>query len=352
MTIRIEKTQEAITKDVTIEELYNDYIPVSKVKLKYQRNRRNITQKQLENFNRNLIEGRIHQNITLVDVNECYRKTKDSRWLELDANYLILDGQHRITFVKITIDGNHLLVPEEKLYRRSKVPARIIKKMSYDDLGDTFVANNCGKPISDQDQLTFLDTDMSNFIVQFVEENWNVLGKIYSNENDIRNIDRKLDKEVRVTAQLVSNLTRYMFKYSAFPTGRDFYNEVKPSQVKQDLESWVKILDKIANNREKRTRAVAARMFISILKRYSYKIKNFSEFYIEFQKWESTEYLSEKPIKLIQSKTGNETRTYKELCTSHTDKELRTRLEYIESNFILPNIKKFTDQKVIINYNA
>ena len=352
MTIRIEKTQEAITKDVTIEELYNDYIPVSKVKLEKQRNRRDIPEKDIEIFNQNLIEGRLHQNITLVDVDKCLLSTKDLNWTGLDAKYLILDGQHRMYIINRTINEDLLSLNEKTLYKKSKIPARIIKKMNYDDLGDTFVANNCGKPLSDQDQLTFLETEMSNFIVQFVEENWNVLGKIYSNENKIRNVDRKLDKEVRVTAQLVSNLTRYQYKYSAFPTGRDFYKEVKPLQIKQDLESWVNLLDKIANNREKRTRAVAARMLISILKRYNYKIQNFSEFYLEFQKWESTEYLSEKPIKLIQSKTGNETRTYKELCTSHTDKELRTRLEYIEGNFILPNIKRFSDQKVIINYNA
>lgn len=345
MNINYKNRQVATTDELTIEELYDHFIPFSDVGLKFQRNYIPPSKKDINAFNQNLVEGRIHQNLTLVRTEDCYEHDNDPRWLKC-KKYLVLDGQHRLGMVETTLTEDLLESPHLGIYQKSKIPARIISGMNYDDLGNTFVANNCGKPVTDQDILTFLDTPMSNFIVEFVEKNYKILGRIFSNAT-MRNEGRKIDKEVRISAQLLSAIPKYMYSYSGFPTGKSFYQTVKPEQVKQSLEAWVKLLNEIPNDNRRKSRAVGCRMLVSLLDRDNLQIKNYSELYKKFERWETEEYNNES--KLIElSDNSRTTRLYKELCSSHSKREISTRLDHIKRDFILCNKIELTRLGILI----
>ena len=332
MTYNLENCHAANTENIAVEELYNHFINFSDVDLKFQRNSREISRNNLKKFNQNVLDGKIHQNITLVDTDDCYESDNDIRWKK-EKRYLILDGQHRLQMIEDSISEEILESKYKEKYLKSTLPVRIISKMKFEDLGPTFIANNCGKPISPQDALTFLNTPMSNFVVEFVNKNYNSLGRVFSNPDRINNEGRKIDKEVRISAQLFSGKPRFEYSYSP-NKGEDFYNQSDPQSVKTSLETWVKLLNEIPNDKRKKSRAVGCRMLVALLNRDNLQIKNYSEFYKEFERWETEEYQNEdKLIELVENTKAR--RLYKELCSSHSTKDIKTRLDHIKRNFIL-----------------
>jgi hypothetical protein len=349
--------QEAFSKDVKISELFNIY-KVADIKLSAQRYKESISKKSIKVFALRVIDGLIHQNLTLANIQECFQNTKDENWITLRSHktaalkYLILDGQHRLDMIHIIMTsnpGDYLTEDQLIDFSESFLSVRFITKMNYDDLGNTFISNNCGKPISAQDQLTFLDTDVSNYIVQQTGDNWKAVGETFSSVNKINNSRRKLDKEVRCTAMLYSSNPSHNFNWS-FSEAKDFYENGKISDFASALNTWFSCLKFLSGNGRGKT-AKGLRLLVYIFQgNYSqsdkFNLKDTKTLVSEFIKWEQSRYDSREIIEYFKS--GNtKLATYKELCTSHSDAEICKRTNIIEEEFVIPNLQKWLANSVI-----
>lgn len=349
--------QEAFSKDVKISELFNIY-KVADIKLSAQRYKESISKKSIKVFALRVIGGLIHQNLTLANIQECFQNTKDENWITLRSHktaalkYLILDGQHRLDMIHIIMTsnpGDYLTEDQLIDFSESFLSVRFITKMNYDDLGNTFISNNCGKPISAQDQLTFLDTDVSNYIVQQTCDNWKAVGETFSSVNKINNSRRKLDKEVRCTAMLYSSNPSHNFNWS-FSEAKDFYENGKISDFASALNTWFSCLKFLSGNGRGKT-AKGLRLLVYIFQgNYSqsdkFNLKDTKTLVSEFIKWEQSRYDSREIIEYFKS--GNtKLATYKELCTSHSDAEICKRTNIIEEEFVIPNLQKWLANSVI-----
>ena len=249
----------------------------------------------------------------------------------------------------IRIQGNNLIKDQLIDFSESFLSVRFITKMNYDDLGNTFISNNCGKPISAQDQLTFLDTDVSNYIVQQTCDNWKAVGETFSSVNKINNSRRKLDKEVRCTAMLYSSNPSHNFNWS-FSEAKDFYENGKISDFASALNTWFSCLKFLSGNGRGKT-AKGLRLLVYIFQgNYSqsdkFNLKDTKTLVSEFIKWEQSRYDSREIIEYFKS--GNtKLATYKELCTSHSDAEICKRTNIIEEEFVIPNLQKWLANSVI-----
>ena len=352
----VRRRQKSKSLDVSIQELYEIH-KVADIKLSAQRYKESISKNSIVTFAYRVIDGLIHQNLTLADVKQCFLNTKDSRWTEnLGSNkpilnFLILDGQHRMEMINM-IMGNpyeYLKTEEEFLdFKESTLSVRFIESMNFDSLGDTFIANNCGKPISAQDQLTFLDTDVSNYIVTKTLDNWNVIGSVFSNAKNISNSGRKLDKEVRCSAMAFSDNPGYIFEWS-MSKGKEFYKNGTIHTFTSALDNWINCLRFLGGN-SKRRNAQGLRLLIIALQNplqdNRFNILNFKVLVEEFRNWEQNRYNSKEEIKYTKSKISKSV-PYKELCSSHSSAELLTRGRIIQNEFIIPNKDRWLKNKII-----
>ena len=102
--------QIAKSKDVTIRELFTMY-KESDVKLSAQRYKESISKKSIKQFAIRVIDGLIHQNLTLANINQCFKNTEDSRWKDNleskkpNLKFLILDGQHRMEMINTVMNN-------------------------------------------------------------------------------------------------------------------------------------------------------------------------------------------------------------------------------------------------------
>jgi len=350
------RKQKSKSLDVSIQELYEMY-KVADIKLSAQRYKESISQNSIKTFAHRVIDGLIHQNLTLADIKQCFFHTKDLRWIgDLGSNkpilnFLILDGSHRMEMINIVM-GNpykYLKTEEEFLdFKESALSVRFIESMDFDSLGDTFIANNCGKPISAQDQLTFLDTDVSNYIVTKTLDNWDIIGSVFSNEKNISNSGRKLDKEVRCSAMAFSDEGGYVWEWS-FTKAKEFYKNGTIHIFTSALDSWIKCLRFLGGN-SKRRNAQGLRLLIAILQSpfqdNRFNILNPKILVEEFKNWEQNRYNSKEEIKYTKS-NNNKSVPYKELCSTHSSMELYTRANVINKEFVNSNIDKWLKNKVI-----
>ncbi len=348
--------QIAKSKDVTIRELFAMY-KESDVKLSAQRYKESISKKSIKQFALRVIDGLIHQNLTLANIDQCFKNTGDSRWKDNleskkpNLKFLILDGQHRMEMINIVMNNpfNFFETIEEIIeFEESSLSVRFIESMNFNDLGDTFIANNCGKPISAQDQLTFLDTDVSNYIVNKTMDNWSIIGSVFSSPSNIRNNGRKLDKEVRCSAMCFSDNPDQNFNWN-FSKGKEFYKGGVIHKFSSALDAWISCLRYIGGN-SKRRNAQGLRLLTgclqSPLQDENYKFQNIKVLVNEFVKWEQSRYDSKEEIEYTKSSI-NKSVPYKELCSSHTDAELRARGTTIENEFVNPNKDRWLKNKII-----
>ena len=350
------RKQKSKSLDVSIQKLYEMY-KVADVKLSAQRYKEPISQNSVKTFAYRVIDGLIHQNLTLADIKQCISNTEDLRWADsLGSNkpnlqYLILDGQHRMEMIN-DVMGNpykYLETEEEFLeFKKSTLSVRFIESMNFDSLGDTFIANNCGKPISAQDQLTFLDTDVSNYIVTKTLDNWNIIGSVFSNAKNISNSGRKLDKEVRCSAMAFSDNSGYIFEWS-FTKAKDFYKNGTIHVFTSALDNWITCLKFLGGN-SKRRNAQGLRLLITVLQSplqdNRFNISNPKVLVEEFKNWEQNRYDSKKEIKYTKS-NNDKSVLYKELCSTHSSAELLQRLKTINDEFITPNKDRWLKNKII-----
>lgn len=350
------RKQKSKSLDVSIQELYEMY-KVADVKLSAQRYKESISKNSIITFAYRVIDGLIHQNLTLANIKQCFSNTRDPRWIEKLGsnkpilNFLILDGQHRMEMIN-TIMGNpyeYLKTEEEFLdFKKSTLSVRFIESMNFASLGDTFIANNCGKPISAQDQLTFLDTDVSNYIVTKTLDNWNIIGSVFSNPKNISNSGRKLDKEVRCSAMAFSDNPGYIFEWS-FTKAKEFYKNGTIHTFTTALDNWIDCLRFLGGNSRRRN-AQGLRLFIAILQNplqdNRFNVLNPKSLVEEFKNWEQNRYNSKEEIKYTKSK-NNKSVPYKELCSTHSSAELITRGKIIQDEFFIPNRDKWLKNKII-----
>ena len=90
------RKQKSKSLDVSIQELYEMY-KVADVKLSAQRYKESISKNSIITFAYRVIDGLIHQNLTLANIKQCFSNTRDPRWIEKLGsnkpilNFLILD---------------------------------------------------------------------------------------------------------------------------------------------------------------------------------------------------------------------------------------------------------------------
>ena len=190
------------------------------------------------------LKGMLHQNITLVNTEKCYKSTGDPAWKEYqdhsgEFQFLILDGSHRITNFRNLVAGNYNFDIDINLLLECKLPVRFITKMNHKDLGLTFVVNNSGVSPSKQDRLTHLGTKIGDFIVEFEEKyRRSVFSKIYGTAN----ADRRNDNRIRLISQLFLGNGKEQYDTS-FETGKNFYLNTLPNEdLFYFLNRWVSLL--------------------------------------------------------------------------------------------------------------
>ena len=128
-----------------------------------------------------------------------------------------------------------------------KIPVRVITQMDFDDLGDTFVANNSGTALTRQDKLTFLNTNLGNWIVTQSNKHSKIMGQLLGNLNS----GRRWDNKIRIALQIFLNQNPYSYDYG-YEAGKEFYKRNQPNENFQVfLEHWFKCVE-FSNQLEKK----------------------------------------------------------------------------------------------------
>jgi hypothetical protein len=237
--------QKAENKDLSVSKILNMKTGVN---LDTQRVLNDIDVNSLDTFAHNLLYGRIHQNITLVDTQSCYENSQDPRWNNFNYEFLIQDGQHRIDMMKRVVFNKELQksITLEN-FSNIKIPVRVITQMDFDDLGDTFVANNSGTALTRQDKLTFLNTNLGNWIVTQSNKHSKIMGQLLGNLNS----GRRWDNKIRIALQIFLNQNPYSYDYG-YEAGKEFYKRNQPNENFQVfLEHWFKCVE-FSNQLEKK----------------------------------------------------------------------------------------------------
>lgn len=264
-------SQQAENKDVSVSELLKKDTYVN---IKTQRFLNDLSTKDIEAFNENILKGRIHQNITLVDTEKCFNNTKDVRWSKFSSRFLIQDGQHRLSMIQRTVNDREVLLENEQKYLNQKLPVRYIISMGYDDLGETFVANNSGTSPTRQDKLTYLNTKMGDHIVDFCYQHKETLSKLYG----AGNAGRRQDNRLRIATQISLDDKKISSDYS-YEVGKQFYQTHSvTSDITNFQNLWIMTCEfaNMCSNKSNNKQYVSLSPFWlrEILKTHNVKSKN------------------------------------------------------------------------------
>ena len=211
----------------------------------------------IEMFFMNVYEGNLHQNIVLIDTAECYGE--GVKGLKDYPDYLIIDGQHRINFIKNImtdewkVDKRYFSTFTQHvkdLFTNAMLPVRIITNLDDEyggrmPLSTIFIANNSGNAVSKQDLLTMLNTDTSRWIVNMANENYDTLSALYGEKNHNRTHDKQLRVKLqtifsneRLDLDVYSRNKKVAYDYG-YKTARDFYLGL---QINENRQKWAEYM--------------------------------------------------------------------------------------------------------------
>lgn len=220
------------------------------VNLDSQRFINKYTKEDIDHFFKNLVAGNLHQNIILIDNKKAFKNNPLAE-LCLNGDYSVMDGQHRIEFIRKIISNE---IPVEGIFWKdipqgakdivtnTKLPVRIIEQIEYENRGNVFVANNSGNPVSKQDLLTMQNTNTGNFIVEKVKQSKDIFAEMYGPMNH----QRRWDKALRIAMQVMYGEmketksgkikdTKISYDYG-YDSALEFYKTFKMNKM---TEYWV-----------------------------------------------------------------------------------------------------------------